>query len=183
MRWLWIVGTVGLLGAPLGWVLSDELESDDSFCVSCHLAEAPLHEAKMSDYLSPEAANLAASHRLADADFRCISCHRGASWPNRLRVKVVAARDAGMYLLGRFEEPSAMQHPLWSEDCVQCHSGYDPQLEDAFHAFDVHNRADFDHGCVACHQAHPQGGAADFGFVRDEHLKPICRECHEEFLE
>ncbi len=180
---LWIVVASGLVAVPLGWLASDELESRDAFCVTCHLESGPLHDAKMHDYRSPEAVNLASLHRLAGDEFRCISCHRGASPLNRLRVKAVAARDAGMYLLGRFGEPDSMKHPLWNEDCVRCHSGYDPSLEDAFHAIEVHNRDGFEFDCVACHRTHGKGGAREFGFLLDEHLKPICQRCHEEFLE
>jgi hypothetical protein len=42
----------GLVAAPAGWLVTDQLESRNEFCTSCHLdAATPLHEPKMGDFL------------------------------------------------------------------------------------------------------------------------------------
>jgi hypothetical protein len=171
-----------LAGAPAGWLASDHFERQNEFCTSCHLEPGkPLHEQKMSDFVRAPATSLVAAHHGAEPDFRCIDCHGGASFPNKLRVKAVAARDAFFYVLGRFEEPRDMEHPLWNEDCAQCHATYAPERDDAFHAIDVHNLPDFEYECVKCHQAHPTGRNASLAFLEREPLVAVCQNCHEEF--
>lgn len=181
-RWLWIALLAGVAGAPAGWLISDHLESQNAFCVSCHLTAAtPLHEKKMHDFETLPATSLVAAHRAAKAEFRCVDCHAGASFPNKLRVKAVAARDALLYVLGRFDEPTSMKHPLWNEDCAKCHATYEPERDDAFHAIDVHNLPDFEYQCVQCHSAHPTGRKASLQYLETEPLVAVCRNCHEEF--
>ena len=176
------IALVGVgLCAPLGWVVTDALESQNSFCTSCHVGDKPLHEAKRRDFEAVPAVNLASEHLAHDREFRCITCHRGASFPNRVRVKLLSARDGVMYLLGRFREPEEMRHPLWREDCVQCHDRYEPERGDAFHAIAVHNLPKFALNCVQCHEAHPTGRARDQAFLAREPLVAACRKCHEEF--
>lgn len=175
------VAAVGALAAPIGWWTTDHLESDNEFCVSCHLdADTPLHDAKMREGMAAPPVNLTSLHLAADPDFLCIACHGGASFANRLRVKSVAARDALAYVLGRFEEPGSMEHPLWDEDCVQCHETYAPERADDFHAIPDHNVPGFAHRCVGCHRAHPTGGDPRFDFLEPERVRNACRDCHEE---
>jgi nitrate/TMAO reductase-like tetraheme cytochrome c subunit len=175
------LAALGVVIAAVGWLFTDFLESHDEFCTSCHLNGKPLHEAKQRDFETLPAANLASAHLAHDREFRCITCHRGVSFPNRVRVKLLAARDALVYLTGRFDEPRSMAHPLWREDCVQCHEKYDPKRGDAFHAIAVHNLPKFALNCVQCHEAHPTGRPADQAFLAREPLVAECRNCHEEF--
>jgi hypothetical protein len=182
-RGIWIAATVSALSAPLGWVVTDRLEQNNEFCVACHLdATTPLHERKMRDSHALPAVNLVSAHYAAEADFLCIDCHGGASLVNRLRVKTVAARDAGRWLIGWFEEPTSMRHPLWDEDCVQCHRGYQARRPDDFHAISDHNIVDFAHRCVDCHRSHPtEGVTREFNYLDRDATLPVCRNCHEEF--
>jgi len=168
-----------------GWAISDHMEADNDFCVSCHLdapsgAQRPLHAAKGLDFDNAAATSLVAAHRAAREDFRCIDCHGGASFLNKLRVKSVAARDAVSYALGSFGEPETMQHPLWDEDCAQCHASYSPERDDAFHAISVHN-TDLPYTCVDCHRSHATGNDATLDFLDPQVVLPTCRHCHEEF--
>lgn len=179
---MWITALVLAAGAPLGWLGSDALERQNAFCTSCHLdAHRPLHAGKLRDFTTVPAVNLASAHFAKNSDFRCIDCHRGASFPNRVRVKLLAARDAAVYLTGRFGEPTEMKHPLWREDCVKCHAKYEPERSDAFHAIGVHNLPKFALNCVECHEAHPTGRSAELAFLQREPLVAQCRNCHEEF--
>ena len=179
---IWIALVVALASAPAGWWISDQFEAQNEFCTSCHLErDTPLHAEKMDAFLRAPASSLVAAHHGAEPDFGCIDCHGGASFANKLRVKTVAARDAFFYLLGRFEEPKHMEHPLWNEDCVKCHAKYEPGRDDAFHAIDVHNLPDFGYDCVQCHQAHPAGREPSLDYLEREGLVAVCRNCHEEF--
>jgi predicted CXXCH cytochrome family protein len=181
-RAIWLGAALLALGsAPVGWAVIDRLESDNAFCVSCHLEPGrPLHEQKASQFETSPAQNLAAAHRVAREEFTCIECHGGTGVVGRLRIKVVSARDALRYVLGRFEEPQTMRHPLWDEDCARCHRTYRAERDDAFHALAVHN-VDLPHACVECHETHPTGAPAELNFLARETVLPICRNCHKEF--
>lgn len=182
LRGVLVLALVGFAGAPLGWVVSDHFESRNEFCVACHLEpERRLHARKMHEFEAEPAVNLASLHLAAEADFRCVDCHAGASFVNKLRVKMLAARDAVRYFAGAFGEPSRMQYPLQDEDCVQCHARYAPRRDDDFHAFEAHNLSDFAYACVSCHRAHPVGAPADRNFLDRQVVMPVCSNCHEEF--
>ena len=181
-RIVWIALAAALVLAPVGWVVSDHLEAQNEFCTSCHLdATTPLHTGLRRNFESAPAVNMASAHFAHDQKFRCIDCHRGASFGNRVRVKLLAARDALVYLTGRFDEPTEMRHPLWNEDCTQCHRKYEPERDADFHAIDVHNLPNFRLNCVQCHQAHPTGRSGELAWLAREPLLEQCRNCHEEF--
>jgi hypothetical protein len=164
----------------LGWTISDRLESENWFCVSCHLdSGAPLHGEKFKEFTSEPVESLVAAHFAPSRDFRCIDCHRGTSWLGRVRVKAVAAGDAARYFLSSFGEPERMRYPLWDEDCVQCHASYESTSDDAYHAIASHDG--IDQACVDCHQAHPTSGNPDLQFLSREVVLPVCQNCHEEY--
>ena len=182
-RAILILALGGVLSAPVGWGVTDYLERDNRFCGACHLPDgSQLHAGKLSTFAVRDApTNLAAAHAAAESGFRCIDCHGGASFPNKLRVKTVAARDAALWVIGRFGEPERMNHPLWDEDCRQCHGSYRSRRDDDFHAIADHNGFDFAYRCVECHLSHPSDGEAAFAFLAREQVLPVCRNCHEEF--
>ncbi len=134
----------------------------------------------MREFEAEPAVNLASLHSVEDV--RCIDCHGGASFANKLRVKAVAARDAVRYFAGAFDEPSAMAHPLWDEDCVQCHATVPSSggRDDDFHAFEAHNVGGFAYACVACHEAHGTRGAVGLFFLDRQVVLRVCSQCHEE---
>ncbi|MEE2703091.1 MAG: hypothetical protein VX614_03615 [Myxococcota bacterium] len=163
------------------WVVSDRLESDNRFCVACHLDSAtPLHEKKSLDLRSDPPRSLVAAHRASREDFRCIDCHRGTGSLGRIRVKLVAARDAASYLIGRFREPERMRHPLWDSDCLKCHTSVAGADAGAFHGVEVHN-VEFPFACVECHTSHSGQGDPELQFLDQQEVLPICQECHEEY--
>ncbi len=171
----------GAAALPIGWWVSDRVESDDRFCVACHLdSGVPLHARKFEEFTRPTpAVSLAAAHRTAGDPFRCVDCHSGTGLVGRARVKLVSLADALRWLAGRFGEPERMRHPLVDRDCAKCHASYAPVRDDAFHAIDAH-AADFPRTCVACHVAHPATRAPELRFLSRETVLPICRDCHEE---
>lgn len=193
-RLLWGVAVAGgvVSSSVLGWTVSDRLEQDNDFCNECHLsADTPLHVDVRREFDGRPAVSLAAAHAAAevagrnDPAFRCIDCHGGASLRGRARVKLLAAKDAFWYVMGRFEEPDAMRWPLWDEDCRKCHAEFAGQSWDGFgpepfHARSVHN-VKLGIGCVECHLAHGSGGDADAHFVHAAPVRAQCARCHDEF--
>jgi hypothetical protein len=183
----------GMVAASVGWLVTDHLEQDNDFCNACHLEPGvPLHAEIRRDFDAPEPADLAAVHALAgnaaraDAAFRCIDCHGGVGPPGRLRVKVLAAKDAFWYVVGRFEEPTDMRWPLWDEDCARCHRSFEESEVDSwraprFHQLPVHN-VELGVDCVECHLSHA-GGAPDAWFLDVSHVRSQCARCHPEFEE
>jgi hypothetical protein len=196
LRALAVVAGLGLLAAPAGWVVSDRLERENDFCNACHVEPGvPLHAAIRRDFDAAAPASLAGAHGAAqvagregaDAAFRCIDCHGGASLEGRARVKLLAALDAFWYLTGRFEEPDHMAWPLWDEDCAKCHASFDTAVApDApsrpFHSFPVHN-VDLAVRCVECHEVHRPGGDAANQFLHADLVRGRCALCHPEFEE
>ncbi|MCP5058769.1 MAG: hypothetical protein GY937_18870 [bacterium] len=178
------------VAGPSGWVLTDRLEQDNAFCVSCHLdAERTLHADNRRDFDARPPEALAPAHAAAghpdERPFRCIDCHGGTGFLGRGRVKLHSAKDAFWYVVGRFEEPEGMHWPIEDEDCVSCHDAFDPPVREAwqapaFHALAVHNTA-FDVSCVSCHIAHERGGLTGSHFLHPAIVRAGCATCHSEF--
>jgi nitrate/TMAO reductase-like tetraheme cytochrome c subunit len=188
LRWLGIAIAAGFVAFPIGWVVTDRLEQDNEFCTSCHLDSAtPLHIDLRRAFDRSPGGNLASVHGHAEVPdrgggFRCIDCHGGASWTGRARVKVLAAKDAFWYAVGRFDEPTGMQWPLWEEDCLKCHTSFDPATSEEwetprFHELPIHN-VELGVDCVACHRAHDTGGNPDAFFLGADWVRPQCGRCH-----
>jgi len=179
----------GVLSAPAGWWVTDRLEADNDFCVGCHLESGvPLHREKRESLGRTPAATLAAVHGKAgwaERDFRCIDCHGGTGFLGKARVKVLSAKDAFWYAVGRFDEPEEMHWPLRDADCAKCHTPFDerePEIgrDPLFHELAVHN-AELGVACVACHFSHEEGGLADHYQLHAEHVRAECAACHPEF--
>jgi len=190
-----LLAAAGLIGAPAGWIATDQLERNNDFCNACHLApHRPLHNEIREVFDGRPPASLAAAHAAAgirgrdDPRFLCIDCHGGSGLLGRARVKALAGKDALFYVLGRFDEPKAMHFPLWDSDCAKCHARFDASerrdSNDAgappFHSLPVHN-SNLGVTCVECHRAHEVGATADAYFLNADHLRAQCARCHSEF--
>lgn len=183
---------LGATAGPAGWFISDRLEQENDFCVSCHLEGGePLHADNRADLDARPAQALAPAHAAAghpdEREFRCIDCHGGTGFLGRARVKLLSVKDAFWYVVGRFEEPEGMHWPIEDEGCVKCHQAFEPSPSSngepqAFHALAIHNHA-LGVSCVACHGAHEQGGLADFHFLHPVSVRAECAKCHPEFEE
>ncbi len=115
---------------------------------------------------------------------RCIDCHGGVGLLGTAKIKLLAARDAAVWLSGRGEEPTEMRHPLVDADCLQCHSTFGPYADsgapEPFHALSIHN-VDLGMACIVCHTAHSESGDPNFHFLDVEHVRRRCAHCHSEF--
>lgn len=192
--WLAGLGLACAVTAPLLWLVTDRLEARNDFCNACHLSSGvPLHRAVRDDFVALPAPTLAAAHAVAgnaargDGEFRCIDCHGGASFVGKARVKALAARDAAVWLTGRFEEPVGMRWPLWDEDCGQCHSefgsaGREAWQSPAFHELALHN-VELGVNCIECHAAHERIAPDAPYFLDAVQVRSQCARCHSEFEE
>lgn len=189
------IGLAGVGLACAGWLISDALEANNDFCNACHLPTgAALHKEIRRHFDAEDVRNLAAVHGSsplgqagATRAFRCIDCHGGTGLLGRAKVKVLAAKDAMVWLAGDFDEPDHMEYPLGEADCRQCHPGFESQ-ENAdpdttrFHFLAVHN-ADLGVDCVECHTVHEGGTDAKLFFLDAAHVRKQCGRCHSEFQE
>lgn len=191
-RFGWIVALAAIVAAPTGWMVSDAVERQNDFCNACHLPDGggPLHLSNREGFDTRPPVNLAGLHAstiradAAPADpARCIDCHGGVGFVGKARVKLLAARDALVWLGGDFEEPDHMSTPLLDADCVQCHERFDETPSGLprprFHELGVHNR-ELGMACVECHQSH-EPGDAEFHFIDLAHVRSQCATCHSEF--
>ncbi len=180
---MWQRGLWFLLGTPLlglaafggGMVVTDYLEQNNAFCISCHL-----HEQKFTDYhpVGGRLLTLAAAHNVAKKQpVKCIDCHIGATFGDKVIIKALAARDTIAYLLGAFQEPDHLRYPLGDRTCLKCHpdGGRNPAEEQAFHNTPAHLNMPI--GCTQCHAVHPRA-SADTRFLRREVVQPLCDSCH-----
>ncbi len=191
-RLVWIAAMFAVIGAPTGWVVSDAVERQNDFCNACHLPDGgpPLHLVIREDFDQRPPVNLAGLHAsMIRADMsppdpaRCIDCHGGVGFVGKARVKMLAARDALVWLSGDFDEPDHMSTPLVDADCTQCHPHFDETPSGLprprFHELGVHNR-ELGVDCVQCHQSH-EPGDAEFHFLDLAHVRNQCANCHSEF--
>ncbi len=195
-----LVFLLGIVSVPVGWVASDAVERNNDFCNACHISArsssvgpsggggdpgtVPLHIDIRRAFDARPAANLAGLHGERMDDVRCIDCHGGVGLVGRARVKWLAAKDAWHYLIGDFEEPTEMTHPLLDADCLKCHADVwaprEGREDNAFHALGVH-ATDLEFSCVQCHDVHEMDGAEDFYFLRAAHVRARCATCHSEY--
>jgi len=195
------IGLAGIGLACAGWLITDTLEANNDFCNACHLPTgAVLHGEIRRGFDAESIHNLAGLHGSATLEpagdpraFRCIDCHGGTGWLGRAKVKVLAAKDAMVWLGGDFDEPDHMQYPLGEADCRQCHRGFGRALQlqtqgnvddgsPRFHALAVHN-ADLGVNCVECHTVHDGGDDVELFYLDAMRVRGQCGRCHSEFQE
>jgi hypothetical protein len=186
-RWLMVLlagGPVaGAAAFGLGIVVTDYLEQDNAFCISCHVTSATrLHQDKFDTFF-PVAGRIttlaAAHHGAGDKQFKCVDCHNGATLADKLRIKVQAAGDTVAYFLGDFEEPGDLRFPLGNRLCLECHAmgGRNPDKETAFHNAGDHDSLPFI--CYECHTVH-RPASRETRFLKREIVQPLCDHCHAE---
>ena len=154
------------------------VESYDPFCTACHLRD---HQDYLDDGARPKARTrtLAGWHKSAGG-VRCISCHGEEGIAGMMRTTILAGKDLYKFVIGDFEQPSRVFHPIPDKDCGKCHD--EARLLDladgAFHAIADH--AELKADCVQCHNGHRMSGAREKGFLVATTAQPRCDACHDE---
>lgn len=180
--WRWLAVLLGglLLSSVVfgaGMVVTDHLENDNTFCIACHL-----HKEKYAQFhpVQGQMITLAAIHNRHPAqDMKCIDCHIGATFTDKLAIKALAARDTVMYVLGAFAEPTTLRYALGNRTCLKCHleGGQNAAEEHAFHNAPHHAKLPLT--CYECHTVHPTA-RLETRFLREQTVKPLCDGCHKE---
>ncbi len=166
---LLVLGVGGLYGIRA-------VESYDPFCTSCHLQD---HQEYLDDGARPAKSirSLAGWH-LTGEKAKCISCHGEEGIVGMARTTFLAAKDTVKFVLGDYEHPSRVFHPIADKDCLKCHA--DERIlkleEDDFHAILDHATLPF--SCVQCHNGHLAGGRSAKRLVVPRTAQPRCDHCH-----
>ncbi len=180
LRWVFVLPAVLIILPILG--LGSlygirQVESYNPFCTSCHLQD---HQDYMDDARRPEKAirTLGGWH-LAGGKVRCISCHGEEGITGMTRTTYLAAKDSVKFVLGDYEQPSRVFHPIQDKDCLKCHG--DERIlkleDDDFHAILDHSELPF--ACVQCHNGHQTGGRKAKRFIVPKTAQPRCNHCHD----
>jgi NapC/NirT cytochrome c family, N-terminal region len=174
LKWMAVLLAFGFVSFVASMEVTDYLEQDNRFCIACHL-----HEQILSNFLTetPQLVTLAGAHH--QGEVKCIDCHIGATFNDKLIVKAIAGWDTIQYFIGNFEEPDHLRFPLGDRTCLKCHTdgGQSEARADAFHNDPNHRNMPFE--CVACHQSHPKRDASTL-FLEQTIVHPVCQECHRE---
>lgn len=171
----------GAAAFAAGLTVTDYLEQDNTFCIACHLGDNQrLHQEKYTTFFPVDGAVItlaAAHHSGSDMPFRCVDCHNGATFADKLRIKAQAARDTVAYFLGDFEEPEQMRFSLGDRVCLKCHTtaAKGPKQAAAFH--DAKHHRELPLACYECHTAHRQA-KSETRFLKREIVQPLCDGCH-----
>ena len=165
-----------LLGGGLYGIRA--LESYNPFCTSCHLQD---HQDYLDDGARPEKSirTLGGWH-LAGGKAGCISCHGEEGIAGMARTTFLASKDLVKFIIGDYEQPSRVFHPIVDKDCVKCHS-VERILklpEEDFHAILDHATLPF--ACVECHNGHRAGGKKARRFIVPATAQPRCEQCHKD---
>ncbi len=190
MRGFAIAAACAFTLGTLSWVGSDRAEQDNDFCNACHLPSGTaLHIETREEFDRITPVSLASLHGRAwleerdDPAFRCIDCHAGSGPVERLRVKLLSARDGIRYFVSDFEEPRGMSFDLSAALCLECHPTFRHSAApgwtvESYHGHPAHDEAADAPSCVACHSVHETDGDGIAYFMNRPRVDRQCRECH-----
>ncbi|MBI3794883.1 MAG: hypothetical protein HY280_09180 [Nitrospinae bacterium] len=159
-------------------LLAEHLKEGPEFCVSCHLSNGEkLHAEKFKAFSAENPPNLAGQHRKKSAEkFTCSSCHSGRGTEMRGRVSIEEIKNTLAYFFAKFEEPKKFDQSLMpDENCEACHKSYKGGAT-SFHGMKAHTPK-IKFPCIACHAAHPSGGAKYY-FLTEKDVLGVCKKCH-----
>ena len=175
LKWIGVALGCGFVGFVASMKVTDHLEQDNRFCISCHL-----HEQIFKNFMTdtPQLVTLAGAHA-HKGEVKCIDCHIGATFTDKLVIKTIAGWDTVRYFVGSFKDPDHLRFPLGDRGCLKCHpdGGQSKTRAEAFHNDPNHRNMQIE--CVTCHQSHPSRDPATL-FLEQATVQPVCQECHKE---
>lgn len=158
-----------------------QLESDDAFCVSCHVEPETTY---YQQSLTPqETVTLAAFH--AREGTRCIDCHSGRWIPGRVQAQWIGLHNLLAFRSGDYAQPAQTTRPLSDSSCTKCHTNlaWVSQRPGHYHSPQLRRRWRAAGGpansCHACHPSHQGVSSLDQNFMDEERVEEQCEACHE----
>lgn len=174
----WLLGTIGLLllAAAGGGTVSAQLESNDSFCTSCHTQPETTYFARSQ----APAVDLASVHTTENV--ACIDCHSGEGVVGRAEAIAQGAQNLALYASGHYQSPAVLRGSLASANCLKCHAEVttDNTPANHFHYYLAQWQASDPQAatCATCHQGHTTGGSGSEHFLQDVVTDGVCQQCH-----
>lgn len=179
LRWVFVIPALLIL-LPIFGVGSlygiRQVESYDPFCTSCHLQD---HQDYLDDARrTKKAIRTLGGWHLVGGEVNCISCHGEEGIVGMARTTYLAAKDTVKFVLGDYEQPSRVFHPVQDKDCLKCHEDERTLKlgEEDFHV--ILDHAELPFACVQCHNGHRTGGRKAKRFIVPKTAQPRCNHCH-----
>jgi hypothetical protein len=171
------MAAVFLVIAGASVAFADHLESNDSFCASCHSQPESTYFQRS---VASQPVDLASSHQPKAT--RCIDCHSGPGFTGRIGAMSVGAGDLFAWVTKRAHQPAPLTYPISDANCLKCHADVPntQNFQRHFHAFLPRWQA-VDRTaatCVDCHSAHTTDGSVDLGFLQQQRVQKVCDACH-----
>ncbi len=170
--------TIAVLAGWSAFSGARQLESDNGFCISCHVDGKPMHQNQHRQLSRGEGGTLVAAHATTvrvdghSRPMRCIDCHRGTDRAAQLQLDWIAVKDLATHLSGRGAEPEGVSMAVADGVCTDCHQTI---TGGRFHTFTAH-RGGLTVHCVECHRGHFEGpGPAATDPI---HTETLCARCH-----
>ncbi len=154
------------------------LESNNSFCTSCHTQPETAFYQRTQQL---PVTDLASAH--SPKGVACIQCHSGSGAMGRLDGLRMGVRDLSAYLRGNYPQPTVQTQPYADSQCTKCHQdlNQDRTFNNHFHfLLPQLAKAAPSQGitCVECHQAHSTKGEQKLAFLNREVTGQACQRCH-----
>jgi hypothetical protein len=176
-----VLGIMGLLSAGTAYTIGTRLESNDTFCASCHVEPETTY---VHASLNPaEATTLAAFH--AGVETNCIDCHSRKWFPGRLWAHLGGLKNLVAYASARYRDPSVTTRPVGDPGCSKCHSDltWVNERPGHYHSPWLRRRWQTEGGplntCEVCHPSHEFVASADAQFMDNELIEQQCEGCHD----
>ncbi len=178
LRWLGVVGFA--LAASL-YTVGIRLESNDSFCASCHVEPEVAYFNQ--SLRSAQPVTLAALH--AGKNTRCIDCHSRKWLPGRLWAQWGGLQNLLAYRSGNYRSPSVTTRPVGDGGCSKCHSDvtWVSERPGHYHSPWLRQRWRLAGGpmntCEVCHPSHMVITNESGRFMDLDRIETQCDACHE----
>jgi NapC/NirT cytochrome c family, N-terminal region len=176
-----LLGVVGFVLAAGVYMTGIRLESNDSFCASCHVEpETTYYEASLKP---AEATTLATFH--AGEETRCIDCHSRRWIPGRIWAQLGGLQNFLAFRSGEYADPSVITRPVGDGGCSKCHSDLTWVSERPGHYHSPGLRRSWRaaggpvNTCEACHPSHEAVAPASDNFMETEQIEAQCDACHD----
>jgi hypothetical protein len=179
LRW---VGVVGFALVASLYTVGIRLESNDSFCASCHV-EPEATYFKQS-FQSAQPVSLAAFH--AGKNTRCIDCHSRKWLAGRLWAQWGGLQNLLAYQSGNYRTPSVTTRPVGDGGCSKCHSDitWVSERPGHYHSPWLRQRWRLADGpvntCEVCHPSHTVVATESDRFMEIDRIEIQCDACHDE---
>ena len=178
LRWLGVVGFA--LAASL-YTVGMRLESNDTFCASCHVEPEGTYFNQSLRSTQPVA--LAAFH--AGKNTHCIDCHSRKWLPGRLWAQWGGLQNLLAYRSGHYRSPSVTTRPVGDDGCSKCHSDvtWVSERPGHYHSPWLRQRWRLAGGpmntCEVCHPSHTVVTNESDRFMDIDRIETQCDACHE----